>query len=155
MNTFVRFFWRERARANAFAKKYFELDEDLGIDLTSEKAAARVAKRLAKHQKNISGTLARRKIPAPFGAFCLCCGTQRGILIEPFAVSLICGGAYLRDCWGVVQPVGHRTVNADGEGSNPSAPAKISAGSARQGLVVGKPAAFQPRQPPSIDSTFA
>ena len=25
--------------------------------------------------------------------------------------------------WGVVQPVGHRTVNADGEGSNPSAPA--------------------------------
>src|SRR5579884_4346976 len=29
------------------------------------------------------------------------------------------------NCWGVVQPVGHRTVNADGEGSNPSAPAKI------------------------------
>src|SRR4029077_18281638 len=28
-----------------------------------------------------------------------------------------------RPCWGVVQPVGHHTVNVDGEGSNPSAPA--------------------------------
>ena len=28
-------------------------------------------------------------------------------------------------CWGVVQPVGHLTVNEDGEGSNPSAPAKL------------------------------
>jgi hypothetical protein len=28
--------------------------------------------------------------------------------------------------WGVVQLVGHLTVNEDGEGSNPSAPAKIS-----------------------------
>jgi hypothetical protein len=27
--------------------------------------------------------------------------------------------------WGVVQLVGHLTVNEDGEGSNPSAPAKI------------------------------
>jgi hypothetical protein len=27
-------------------------------------------------------------------------------------------------CWGVVQLVGHLTVNEDGEGSNPSAPAK-------------------------------
>ena len=27
------------------------------------------------------------------------------------------------NCWGVVQPVGHHTVNVDGEGSNPSAPA--------------------------------
>ena len=27
------------------------------------------------------------------------------------------------DRWGVVQPVGHLTVNEDGEGSNPSAPA--------------------------------
>jgi hypothetical protein len=26
----------------------------------------------------------------------------------------------------VVQPVGHRTVNADGVGSNPTAPAKLS-----------------------------
>ena len=33
--------------------------------------------------------------------------------------------------WGVVQPVGHRTVNADGEGSNPSAPARYPAGSIR------------------------
>ena len=28
--------------------------------------------------------------------------------------------------WGVVQLVGHLTVNEDGEGSNPSAPAKFS-----------------------------
>jgi hypothetical protein len=28
-------------------------------------------------------------------------------------------------CWGVVQLVGHLTVNEDGEGSNPSAPAKV------------------------------
>jgi hypothetical protein len=42
-----------------------------------------------------------------------------------------CGGAYLgraakigvRRCWGVVQLVGHLTVNEAGEGSNPSAPA--------------------------------
>ena len=27
--------------------------------------------------------------------------------------------------WGVVQPVGHLTVNEDGEGSNPSAPARF------------------------------
>src|ERR1700719_3000910 len=27
--------------------------------------------------------------------------------------------------WGVVQPVGHHTVNVDGEGSNPSAPANF------------------------------
>ena len=31
-------------------------------------------------------------------------------------------------CWGVVQLVGHLTVNEDGEGSNPSAPAKFSRG---------------------------
>ena len=29
-------------------------------------------------------------------------------------------------CWGVVQLVGHLTVNEDGEGSNPSAPAKLT-----------------------------
>src|SRR5215467_4416617 len=29
-------------------------------------------------------------------------------------------------CWGVVQPVGHLTVNEDGEGSNPSAPANLT-----------------------------
>jgi hypothetical protein len=33
------------------------------------------------------------------------------------------GGATSR--WGVVQPVGHLTVNEDGEGSNPSAPANF------------------------------
>ena len=44
-----------------------------------------------------------------------------------------CGGAYLvcsgrgrpQIRWGVVQPVGHHTVNVDGEGSNPSAPANL------------------------------
>ena len=51
-----------------------------------------------------------------------------------------CGGAYpICTCrtpglagagnarWGVFQLVGHLTVNEDGEGSNPSAPAKFSA----------------------------
>jgi hypothetical protein len=46
----------------------------------------------------------------------------------------LCGGAYLvtcgqglagEPCWGVVQLVGHHTVNVDGEGSNPSAPANF------------------------------
>ena len=64
-----------------------------------------------------------------------------------------------RSRWGVVQPVGHLTVNEDGEGSNPSAPANFSLSDAFlpgrfQPLVVGKPASFQPRQPPSMDSTF-
>ena len=36
------------------------------------------------------------------------------------------GGRPLQPRWGVVQPVGHHTVNVDGEGSNPSAPAKFS-----------------------------
>jgi hypothetical protein len=31
----------------------------------------------------------------------------------------------LVQCWGVVQLVGHLTVNEDGEGSNPSAPANL------------------------------
>jgi hypothetical protein len=31
----------------------------------------------------------------------------------------------LANHWGVVQLVGHLTVNEDGEGSNPSAPAKF------------------------------
>jgi hypothetical protein len=40
--------------------------------------------------------------------------------------------------WGVVQLVGHLTVNEDGEGSNPSAPAKFY-GSKNIGIVsVGK-----------------
>src|SRR5579859_7266413 len=41
--------------------------------------------------------------------------------------------------WGVVQLVGHLTVNEDGEGSNPSAPAnfpcRIAAKSASDGLI--------------------
>ncbi len=36
--------------------------------------------------------------------------------------------------WGVVQPVGHLTVNEDGEGSNPSDPANFS-------LSIGSPRA--------------
>ena len=59
--------------------------------------------------------------------------------------------------WGVVQSVGHRTVNADGEGSNPSAPANSSQFKTchvrRQSLAIGSPASSQPFHPPSIDST--
>src|ERR1700681_2987200 len=35
------------------------------------------------------------------------------------------GGRPPQARWGVVQPVGHHTVNVDGEGSNPSAPANF------------------------------
>src|SRR5690348_6362641 len=35
-------------------------------------------------------------------------------------------GAAMQTRWGVVQLVGHLTVNEDGEGSNPSAPANSS-----------------------------
>src|SRR5208337_254825 len=48
-------------------------------------------------------------------------------------------GAAIERRWGVVQPVGHLTVNEDGEGSNPSAPAnfpfKIAAKLASDGLI--------------------
>jgi hypothetical protein len=37
-----------------------------------------------------------------------------------------CLHANMKKKWGVVQLVGHLTVNEDGEGSNPSAPAKIA-----------------------------
>jgi hypothetical protein len=37
--------------------------------------------------------------------------------------------------WGVVQPVGHRTVNADGGGSNPPAPAKLPSKTDRIGGI--------------------
>ena len=61
-------------------------------------------------------------------------------------------------CWGVVQSVGHLTVNEDGGGSNPPAPAIfIRKQIARGGgypLAVGSPAETQPFQPPSMDSTF-
>ena len=42
---------------------------------------------------------------------------------------LICFGLSRKQVslsWGVVQPVGHLTVNEDGEGSNPSAPANLT-----------------------------
>ena len=57
----------------------------------------------------------------------------RAILEKPSAGTRY-GGAYLlsfdggrppQPRWGVVQPVGHHTVNVDGEGSNPSAPANF------------------------------
>jgi hypothetical protein len=58
-----------------------------------------------------------------------------GILEEPSAAPF-CSGAHPLSGnpdavgagerrWGVVQPVGHHTVNVDGEGSNPSAPANF------------------------------
>jgi hypothetical protein len=63
----------------------------------------------------------------------------RVILGEPFVASLAAksirfarpgvsftlGASGARSRWGVVQPVGHLTVNEDGEGSNPSAPASF------------------------------
>ncbi len=39
--------------------------------------------------------------------------------------------------WGVVQLVGHLTVNEDGEGSNPSAPAKFSSRKSRPSARFG------------------
>src|SRR5689334_10789996 len=60
--------------------------------------------------------------------------------------------------WGVVQSVGHLTVNEDGGGSNPPAPASFSRGNQNQTscqpLAVGNPADTQPFQPPSMDSTL-
>ena len=57
----------------------------------------------------------------------------RGILEGPFAALFAAEPTYKMDVlgmfggvsgrWGVVQLVGHLTVNEDGEGSNPSAPA--------------------------------
>jgi hypothetical protein len=59
-----------------------------------------------------------------------------GILEEPSAAPFCSGAHPLSENpdavgagerrWGVVQPVGHHTVNVDGEGSNPSAPANFS-----------------------------
>ena len=65
----------------------------------------------------------------------ICQGQGRDILEIPSA-ALYHGGAYSLQRgsgqpgsaarrWGVVQLVGHLTVNEDGEGSNPSAPAKF------------------------------
>src|SRR5882724_13372731 len=59
---------------------------------------------------------------------------RRAILDKSFAAFLRRSLPYRRSIrppggrarWGVVQLVGHLTVNEDGEGSNPSAPAKFS-----------------------------
>src|SRR5579859_614910 len=48
---------------------------------------------------------------------------SRAILEGLSAIARACGGAYPVSCWGVVQSVGHLTVNEDGGGSNPPAPA--------------------------------
>ena len=54
------------------------------------------------------------------------CRTHRRVILEAlFAVDFACGGAYPVGCWGVVQSVGHLTVNEDGGGSNPPAPANF------------------------------
>jgi hypothetical protein len=50
-----------------------------------------------------------------------CCGEAYSVPRDPRQP----GAAARR--WGVVQPVGHLTVNEDGEGSNPSAPANFLA----------------------------
>jgi hypothetical protein len=61
-------------------------------------------------------------------------GQGRGILEVPFAAlvaaepTLVCASPAspgTAASWGVVQLVGHLTVNEDGEGSNPSAPANF------------------------------
>jgi hypothetical protein len=58
----------------------------------------------------------------------------RGILEEPATALLVAEPTYKMSPagsgasavrWGVVQLVGHLTVNEDGEGSNPSAPANF------------------------------
>ena len=68
--------------------------------------------------------------------------------------------AVLQLRWGVVQPVGHLTVNEDGEGSNPSAPAKIpikiAAKSMSDGLIpilIPIPSAKKPMFPNGAVST--
>ncbi len=77
----------------------------------------------------------------------------RGILRRSF-----CGGAYSIPrapagrgpwhAWGVVQLVGHLTVNEDGEGSNPSAPAK-SLRPRAQGASLWRSATLHPASPSS------
>ena len=68
--------------------------------------------------------------------------------------------AVLQLRWGVVQPVGHLTVNEDGEGSNPSAPAKIpikiAAKSMSDGIIpilIPIPSAKKPMFPNGAVST--
>jgi hypothetical protein len=96
-------------------------------------------------------------------------GVQRAILsLSPIPRRKANGSGSSRTAdkrrWGVVQPVGHLTVNEDGEGSNPSAPANFlhlkyfALGVCQRGwfqsFCVGRPASSQPFQPPSIDSTL-
>src|SRR5208282_1920822 len=97
-------------------------------------------------------------------------GLQHAILEFSFAASTAesngSGSSRTADKrrWGVVQPVGHLTVNEDGEGSNPSAPAnflhledfplEVCQRGRFQSFCVGRPASSQPFQPPSIDSTL-
>src|SRR5439155_18724676 len=53
--------------------------------------------------------------------------------------------------WGVVQLVGHLTVNEDGEGSNPSAPANSPGPSTLGALVFGnRQSRFQPALPTAV-----
>jgi hypothetical protein len=53
-------------------------------------------------------------------------GEAHLFLRDRIAVSArVAAGATDERRWGVVQPVGHLTVNEDGEGSNPSAPANF------------------------------
>jgi hypothetical protein len=47
------------------------------------------------------------------------------VLLACHLASALSEAAAANSRWGVVQPVGHLTVNEDGEGSNPSAPAKF------------------------------
>ena len=61
-------------------------------------------------------------------------------------------GKMLGLAWGVVQSVGHLTVNEDGGGSSPPAPAKLFR--FVLGFSMGKPASVQPRQPPSMEITL-
>src|ERR1700719_2186291 len=50
--------------------------------------------------------------------------------------------------WGVVQLVGHLTVNEDGEGSNPSAPANFL--NAKNSTLFRRKASVAPSFPPAI-----
>ena len=73
------------------------------------------------------------------------------VLFSAKMALIACFARHAAARWGVVQLVGHLTVNEDGEGSNPSAPANFSA---LQSFSTGNPASVQPRHPPSMDSTF-
>src|SRR5579859_1253183 len=69
-----------------------------------------------RHHPSFPLILARAILEGLFAAFFAAKSTLRIVLFWP-----PCGRAR----WGVVQPVGHLTVNEDGEGSNPSAPANF------------------------------